>query len=171
MLYLRNLNVRWYEVKLSDLKAMPFEEHELEQYSVRRGAVLICEGGHGIGRAAAWNSDDTVMFQKALHQVRLTGGFYEPELFVHFLHLSEASRPITKYYTDAGIPHLTDDSIQEMPIPLPLLAEQATIVARVETLLGSSRLLAAELAASRTHAAHPLQAVLKSAFIPTAWTF
>ena len=39
-------------------------------------------------------------------------------------------------------------------------------MARVETLLGSSRLLAAELAHTRTHAAH--QAVLKEAFTPAA---
>ncbi len=134
--YLRNLNVRWYEVALSDLKTMPFEERELEKYSVQRGDVLICEGGHGIGRAAVWNSDDTVMFQKALHRVRFIGGFFDPELFVHFLRLSEMSGHITKYYTGAGIPHLTGDSIHEMPIPLPPLAEQAAIVARVETLLG-----------------------------------
>jgi type I restriction enzyme S subunit len=53
-------------------------------------------------------------------------------------------------------------------IPLPPLAEQAAIVARVEALLGSSRLLAAEIAQTRTHAAHLLQAVLKEAFTPAA---
>jgi hypothetical protein len=40
-------------------------------------------------------------------------------------------------------------------------AEQTAIVARVETLLGSSRKLAAEIAHTRTHAAHLIQAVLK----------
>ena len=54
------------------------------------------------------------------------------------------------------------------PIPLPPLAEQAAIVARVETLLGSCRKLAAEIEHGRTHAAHLLQAVLKEAFAPVA---
>ena len=167
MPYLRNLNVRWYEVDLSDLKTMPFEEHELEKYSVRRGDVLICEGGHGIGRAAVWNSDEPVMFQKALHRVRFIGGFFEPELFVHFLRWSQTSGHIAKYYTGAGIPHLTGDSIHEMPIPLPPLAEQAAIVARVAALSGRVRALAGEIAHTRTHAAHLLQAVLKEAFTPS----
>ncbi len=164
--YLRNLNVRWYGVELADLKTMPFEARELEKYSVRRGDVLICEGGHGIGRAAVWNSDDTVMFQKALHRVRFIGGFYEPTLFVHFLRLSEMSGHITNYFTGAGIPHFTGDKIHEMAIPLPPLAEQAAIVERVEALMTTCRALEAEIEHARTHAAHLLQAVLKEAFAP-----
>jgi type I restriction enzyme S subunit len=166
--YLRNLNVRWYGVELSDLKTMPFEDRELEKYSVRRGDVLICEGGHGIGRAAVWDSDQTVMFQKALHRVRFIGGFYEPSLFVHFLRLSEMTGHITNYFTGAGIPHFTGDKIHEMAIPLPPLAEQAAIVARVEALMTTCRALEAEIEHARTHAAHLLQAVLKEAFAPAA---
>ena len=164
--YLRNLNVRWYDFELADLKTMPFEDRESEKYSVRRGDVLICEGGHGIGRAAVWNSDDTVMFQKALHRVRFIGGFYEPTQFVHFLRLSEMTGHITNYFTGAGIPHFTGDKIHEMTIPLPPLAEQAAIVERVEALMTTCRALEAEIEHARTHAAHLLQAVLKSAFTP-----
>jgi len=162
--YLRNLNVRWYEFNLSDLKTMPFEEHESEKYSVQRSDVLICEGGHGIGRAAVWCSDDTVMFQKALHRVRFIGSFYEPDLFVHFLQWSDMTEHITKFFTGAGIPHFTGASIHELPIPLPPLAEQAAIVSRVEALMAHCRALEAEIAQTRTHAAHLLQAVLKEAF-------
>ena len=53
-------------------------------------------------------------------------------------------------------------------IPLPPLAEQAAIVARVEALMEHCRVLAAEIAQTRTHAAHLLQAVLKEAFAPAA---
>lgn len=168
MPYLRNLNVRWYEVDTSDLKTMPFEEHELEKYSVRRGDILICEGGHGIGRAAVWKSDKRVMFQKALHRVRPIGHSFQPELFVHFLKWSDTTRHITQYYTGAGIPHLTGDSIHEMPIPLPPIPEQEAILARVEALMTTCRALQKEIQRTRTHADHLLQAVLKEAFAPAA---
>jgi len=54
------------------------------------------------------------------------------------------------------------------PIPLPPLAEQAAIVARVEALMSHCRLLATEIAHTRAHAAHLLQAVLKEAFAPAS---
>jgi restriction endonuclease S subunit len=166
--YLRNLNVRWYGIELSNLKMMPFEHQELEKYSVRRGDVLICEGGHGIGRAAVWNSDNLVMFQKALHRVRFIGGFYEPTLLVHFLRLSEMSGHITNYFTGAGIPHFTGEKLHEMALPLPPLAEQVAIVERVESLMANCRALESEIEQTRTHATHLLQAVLKEAFAPAS---
>ena len=47
------------------------------------------------------------------------------------------------------------------------MAEPAAIVARVAALQGSVRALAREIAHTRTHAAHLLQAVLKEAFTPS----
>jgi type I restriction enzyme S subunit len=43
--YLRNINVRWFDFDLSDLLEMPFEDSELSEFMLRRGDVLICEGG------------------------------------------------------------------------------------------------------------------------------
>ena len=69
--YLRNTNVHWFDVRLDDLKLIPLSTAEFEEYQLRRGDVLICEGGHGIGRTAVWKSDiSNVVFQKALHRVR-----------------------------------------------------------------------------------------------------
>ena len=65
-------------------------------------------------------------------------------------------------------PNLKSEHVTHLCLPLPPLAEQAAIVARVDSLLESSRLLAAEIAHTRTHAAHLLQAVLKEAFTPAA---
>ena len=162
--YLRNINVRWYDVEISDLKTMPFEEHELEKYSVRLGDVLICEGGHGIGRSSVWNKSESLMFQKALHRIRFFGGWYEPCLFVHFMKLCSDTGQIERFYTGAGIPHLTGDSIHEMPVPLPPLAEQEAIVERVEELMESCRALADEIERAKEQAGQLLQAVLKEAF-------
>ena len=53
-------------------------------------------------------------------------------------------------------------------LALPPLAEQAASVERVEALMEHYRSLAAEIAHTRTHAAHLLQAVLKEAFAPAS---
>ncbi|MGQ0639962.1 MAG: hypothetical protein ACT4P6_04185 [Gemmatimonadaceae bacterium] len=52
--YLRNPNVRWFEVDLSDMRLMRFEDHEKERYGLKKGDVLVCEGGEA-GRAAIWD--------------------------------------------------------------------------------------------------------------------
>jgi type I restriction enzyme S subunit len=52
--------------------------------------------------------------------------------------------------------------------PLPPIAEQAAIVARVKALMTTCRALQAEMEHARTHAAHLLQAVLREAFAPAA---
>src|SRR5436190_1860912 len=78
--YLANPNVRWLEVDVSNLKMMRFEDHELERYGLRKGDVVVCEGGEA-GRAAIWDADlPDVKFQKAIHRVRPG-----PRLFNRFL--------------------------------------------------------------------------------------
>ncbi len=54
MPYLRNPNVRWFDVDTSDLQSMPFENHEHERYGLKAGDIVICEGGEA-GRAAIWD--------------------------------------------------------------------------------------------------------------------
>lgn len=69
-------------------------------------------------------------------------------------------------YQRAGQPNISLPNLTDILIPLPPLAEQAAIVARVEALMTTCRALESEIAASRTHAALLLQAVLKEAFAP-----
>lgn len=58
--YLANVNVRWGEFDLDNLREMRFESHELERYSLKSGDIVMCEGGEP-GRCALWKgngSDD-----------------------------------------------------------------------------------------------------------------
>lgn len=163
--YLRNLNVQWFRLVLSDLKEMRFEDHEVEKYSVQRGDILICEGGYP-GQAAIWEHNEPIMFQKALHRVRFLAQGYEPVLFVQYLKFADEAGFLKEYFTGSGIKHFTGSALHSFPIPLPPLAEQAAIVERMDALMTTCRALEAEIEQSRTHAAHLLQAVLKEAFAP-----
>jgi type I restriction enzyme S subunit len=75
---------------------------------------------------------------------------------------------LSEFVTGGFQPKLSQDSLNKIPIPLPPLAEQAAIVARVEELLVSCRGLEAEIEQARSHAAHLLQAVLREAFAPAS---
>lgn len=163
MPYIRNLNVQWFDIQLHDLKQMRFEDHELEKYAVERGDIVICEGGYP-GRAAIWERNESIMFQKALHRVRFISGAFDSRLFVYFLKLADEAGFLALYFTGAGIKHFTGKALHRFLIPLPPLPEQAAIVERTESLMDSCRQLETEIKHSRTHAENILQAVLKEAF-------
>ena len=130
--YLRSVNVLWGNIDLSDVKEMRFEDTELERYSIKKGDLLICEGGD-VGRCAVWNKDFVFYYQNALHRVR----FYQKciPLFYQFVMMFfENTGLLKKISQGVTIKHLTKSTLNSMFFPLPPLAEQKRIVSQVEKL-------------------------------------
>lgn len=147
--HLRNTNVHWSEIRLDDLKYIPLEDAEFEEYRLEDGDVLICEGGHGIGRSAVWRGGpENLVFQKALHRVRpdvhLDQNFFAQCCFVYF-----DAGIMRTYFTGVGIPHCSGRALSKLVFPLPPLAEQHRIVARVDSLMALCGRLEASLTATR----------------------
>ena len=137
--YLRNLNVRWFELDLSDLFEMPFLATEVEKYTAVKGDVLICEGGYP-GRAAIWDEDYPIYFQKALHRVR----FHEPKhnkWFVYFLYSQDKAGELKKHFHGAGIQHFTGEGLARFEVPLPPLPELCHAVAKFDALAAETQRL------------------------------
>lgn len=124
--YLRNINVRWHRFDLGDVLKMRVEEHELQRVSIKRGDLVICEGGEP-GRAAIWRSDEEFVIQKALHRFRC-GSDVLPEYMLFCLEHDFFSGRLARYYTGATIKHLTGKALAEYAIPLPPIAEQRRIL-------------------------------------------
>ncbi|XVJ60356.1 MAG: restriction endonuclease subunit M [Tepidisphaera sp.] len=130
--YLRNVNVRWFSVDLSDMLEMRFLPEEADKYTAIKGDVLICEGGYP-GRCAIWGEDYPVYFQKALHRVR----FQEPahnKWLVYYLYLLDTSGQLRQYFTGSGIQHFTGEALGRLNLPIPPLTQLRRFVARFEDL-------------------------------------
>jgi type I restriction enzyme M protein len=139
--YARNVSVRWGSIDTHDLPQMYFEEDELERFGLRSGDVLVCEGGEP-GRASVWDGRiPNLKYQKALHRVRFKVPF-EPSMLVFLLQEMAQSGALTGWLSGTTIKHLTLESFNKLPIPIPPLVIQQQIVAEIEaeqTLVAANR--------------------------------
>jgi type I restriction enzyme S subunit len=160
--YLRNVNVRWFDFDLSDLLEMRFEDSELEEFSLRNGDVLICEGGEP-GRCAVWDERETdIFFQKAIHRVRFFG-FIVPTFFIRVLCHDVGSGRLEQFFTGVGIKHFTGKGLSRYTFPLPPLAEQHRIVAKVDQLMALCDELETRLTTTATTRRQLLEATIHEA--------
>lgn len=129
--YITTSNLYWNRFELSNLKEMFFTDTELEKCTAQKGDLLVCEGGD-IGRAAIWQSDNNIRIQNHIHRLRsyitvCTEFFYY--LFYLYKHAGWIGGK------GIGIQGLSSKAIHILVFPLPPLAEQKRIVAKIEELL------------------------------------
>ena len=124
--YLANVNVRWGEFDLANLREMRFEPHEVERYSVRTGDIVMCEGGEP-GRCARWNDQrENMMIQKALHRIRPHGCLDSTFLYYAFRSIGQMNG-FAPFFTGATIKHLPREQLAKVPVRFPGLPEQEAI--------------------------------------------
>ena len=127
--YIRNVNVRWGEFDVSDLLEMKFDD-EGERFLIRRGDLVVCEGGEP-GRCAVWNSKDSIRFQKALHRIRFISDKIEPMFYYYVLRFYTGSGYLARFFTGTTIKHLPGDKLNKIIVPFPPIGEQKRIVQEI----------------------------------------
>ena len=115
--YLRNQNVQWFNINTDDLLEMRFEDSEYERYAIKKGDLVICEGGYP-GRGAIWEQDEDIFFQKALHRIRCHNPLYN-RWVLYYLYLSDCNGTLKNSFTGAGIQHFTGKSLKQLALPIP----------------------------------------------------
>ncbi len=161
--YLGNINVRWGQIDLNQLKLMKIEDSEISRYSLISDDLIICEGGEP-GRCAIWKGDDNVMFvQKALHRVRFTDSYLSKFAFYYLTYAVPLERVI-QHFTGTTIKHLTGEGLSKVQLPICSLSEQKEIISLVEKKLSEIDKLYTELDTQIAKAEILRQSILKKAF-------
>ena len=131
MQYITTSNLYWDRFELDKLKEMLFTDSEVEKCTVTKGDLLVCEGGD-IGRAAIWNYDYPMRIQNHIHRLRSYAPV-EVYFFYYVFYLYKKAGLIGG--KGIGIQGLSSNAIDKLLIPLPPLAEQKKIVAKIEELM------------------------------------
>ena len=149
--YLKALHVQWFAVNLTPPSTMWANPRDIEQFSIKEGDLLVCEGGEG-GRAGIVKSDlPGHIIQNALHRVRPTDGSLN-EYLLYALFVVSSIGWLNAVNNKATIAHFTREKLAALRIPLPPLQEQRAIVRyldyvdrRVRRYVGAKRRLIALL--------------------------
>ena len=129
--YITTSNLYWNRFELDKLKEMFFTDDEVVKYTVKKGDLLVCEGGD-VGRSAVWNYDEEMRIQNHIHKLRPYVKV-NSQFFSYVFYLYKASGLIGG--KGIGIKGLSTNAIHIIKIPLPPLEEQKRIVAKIEELL------------------------------------
>ena len=129
--YICAKDVHFDGVDITDSKLMKFNKQEIQKYSVKRGDLLIVEGGAGAGGSAIYNYDDERMVQNSIHVVR-SRGFLLNRYLYYWMYSLVSRDYIDAVCNKATIPHFTGEKLTATMIPLPPRSEQDDIVAYLD---------------------------------------
>ena len=132
--YITTSNLYWNYFELDNLKTMLFKNEEIEKCTVKKGDLLVCEGGE-VGRSAIWNYDRTVCIQNHIHRLRAYDSKLNVLFYYHVMYLFKESKVIDNYAKGIGIKGLSSNALGSIIVPLPPLEEQEEIVKKLEKLL------------------------------------
>lgn len=129
--FITTSNLYWGEFDFTKVKEMPFTDTELERCTVKKGDLLVCEGGD-CGRSAVWDYDEKVCIQNHVHRLRP----YRDVNIYYFYYLFYLYKNTGRLRgKGVAIQGLSNEAIHKVVLPLAPLEEQHRIVAKIEELL------------------------------------
>ncbi|MBL8823169.1 MAG: restriction endonuclease subunit S [Planctomycetia bacterium] len=170
--YLRVANVKRGELDLSVVKEVTIAEDEIERYSLLNNDLLMTEGGDWdkVGRSVIWRCQiPQCLHQNHIFRARMRSSQLLPIWFERYF-----NSPVGRAYFQSASKQTTNlasinmRQVRACPIPLPPLAEQKRIVAKVDELMAlCDRLEAQQEERENRHAALVNASLARFADAPT----
>ncbi|MBF0502797.1 MAG: restriction endonuclease subunit S [Candidatus Riflebacteria bacterium] len=168
---LRIPNVSGGRIDLEDLKYGPLSKKEIEDLSLRCGDLLFIRSNGSlqiVGRATEVDKTaEGMSFAGYLVRARMSNenvftGFISLVMSSEYLR-DQIEKPIR---SAVGLKNVNSTEFSSLIIPLPPLAEQHHIVAKVDELMALCDRLEVQLTTTRTESSRLLEAVLHEALAP-----
>jgi type I restriction enzyme S subunit len=125
------------------------EREELERYSVKKGDLLICEGGD-TGRSAIWNKEESIYYQNSLHRVRFKNGMMLPIFCQYLMWTLKNMGEINKYSKGQTIQHLVKSALLSIKAILPPLPLQHQFASKIEAIERQKELIKQSISETET---------------------
>lgn len=124
--YLKSKNIGWLKVDDSNIEKMYFSQGEMKIYRLKKGDILLSEGGE-VGKTSVWNDElDECYIQNSVHKITVNRNNSSR----YFLYQSFLLGSI-KYYDSivsyVSIKHLTKEKLSRVIWVCPPLPEQKAI--------------------------------------------
>ena len=130
MTYITTSNLYWDRFELDSLKEMLFADSEIDKCTVKKGDLLVCEGGD-IGRSAIWMFEENIRIQNHIHRLRpyisLSGRFYYYVMYMWKQLGLIGGQGI-------GLQGFSSKMLHNLIVPLPSIDEQERIAAFIDKL-------------------------------------
>ena len=166
LLFLTSKNVGNYNLILDNSSFVEWKFNEIEPRSIlQNGDILMNIVGASIGRTALYDLDKIANINQAVCLIRFLNFFsFDKRYFLHFFNSSVCISYMFDKQVDMARPNLSMGNIERFLVPVPPVAEQKRIVAKVDQLMHLCDEFETRLNQSKKDSEMLMQAVLQEAF-------
>jgi type I restriction enzyme S subunit len=137
--YLRVANVQRLQLDLSEVKTIPAKESAIANYRLEPGDILLNEGGDRdkLGRGWIWQGQiSECIHQNHVFRARIRNGKAIPKWIAYYANTNEARA----YFLATGkqttnLASISKKNLGALPVPLPPVDIQQSIIAEIDTQL------------------------------------
>ncbi|MEU1700282.1 restriction endonuclease subunit S [Streptomyces pseudogriseolus] len=151
--YLRVANVLDGRIDTTDVKTVRIVKTQYERYALRKGDLLLTEGGDldKLGRGAVWDG----RIDQCLHQNHVFRVRCGEQMLPDFLALYTASPEGRAYFQRVGkqttnLASINSTQVKQMPVPVPPVEEQRRLLGPVHAARERAAVLQQQIAKLRT---------------------
>ena len=141
--YITTSNLYWNSFDFTDVRTMYFTDDELEKCTIKKGDLVLCNGGD-VGRAAIWKLDEDICYQNHVSRLRPKLSGINNSFYLYVIQINKEKGNLSG--KGVGITSLSATDILNLKIPLPPLAEQKRIVDKIENAFAKLDQIAEQLA-------------------------